>query len=53
VDELLVYLNPSLLGDAAQGMVNLAEMASLDERVALTIRSLDRVGDDIRIVARI
>jgi diaminohydroxyphosphoribosylaminopyrimidine deaminase/5-amino-6-(5-phosphoribosylamino)uracil reductase len=53
VDEFLLYLNPSLLGDAAQGMVNLAEVASLGERVALQIRSVDRIGEDLRIVARI
>jgi len=52
VDEFLIYLNPSLLGDSAQGMVNLAEMASLDQRVPLKIRSVDRVGQDLRIVAR-
>jgi diaminohydroxyphosphoribosylaminopyrimidine deaminase / 5-amino-6-(5-phosphoribosylamino)uracil reductase len=52
VDEFLLYLNPSLLGDAAQGMVDLAAMTSLEERVALKVRSLDRIGDDIRIVAR-
>ena len=51
VDELLVYLAPSFLGDAAQGMASLA-LTSLDERVALTFRSVDRVGDDLRIVAR-
>ena len=53
VDELLVYLNPSLLGDSAQGMVNLPEIASLDRRIALKIVSLDRIGDDLRIVARL
>ena len=52
VDEFLIYLNPSLLGDSAQGMVNLAEMASLDQRVPLSIRSVERVGEDLRIVAR-
>jgi len=52
VDELLVYLNPSLLGDSAQGMVNLAEMASLEQRVPLKIRSVDRIGEDLRILAR-
>jgi len=52
VDEFLIYLNPSLLGDSAQGMVNLAEMTSLDQRVPLKIRSVDRVGEDLRIVAR-
>ena len=53
VDELLIYLAPSVLGDAAQGMFDLAEMTSLDERVRVTIRSVDRVGEDLRIVARL
>lgn len=53
VDEFLLYLNPSLLGDSAQGMVNLAEMTSLDQRVALKIHSVERVGEDLRIVARL
>jgi diaminohydroxyphosphoribosylaminopyrimidine deaminase/5-amino-6-(5-phosphoribosylamino)uracil reductase len=52
VDEFLIYLNPSLLGDSAQGMVNLAEMTSLDQRVALKLRSVDRVGEDLRVIAR-
>ncbi len=53
VDELLVYLAPSLLGDAAQGMASLAAMTSLDERVSLTFRSVERVGADLRILARL
>jgi diaminohydroxyphosphoribosylaminopyrimidine deaminase/5-amino-6-(5-phosphoribosylamino)uracil reductase len=53
VDELLVYLNPSLLGDEAQGMVDLRGIASLDRRIKLRIASLDRIGDDIRILARL
>jgi diaminohydroxyphosphoribosylaminopyrimidine deaminase/5-amino-6-(5-phosphoribosylamino)uracil reductase len=52
VDEFLIYLNPSLLGDSALGMVNLAEMTSLDQRVPLNIRSVDRIGEDLRIIAR-
>jgi len=52
VDELLVYLAPSLLGDAAQGMASLA-MSSLDERVSLAFRSVDRIGEDLRILARL
>jgi len=52
VDEFLIYLNPSLLGDSAQGMVNLAEMTSLDQRVPLKLRSVERIGDDLRIIAR-
>ena len=53
VDELLVYLAPSLLGDSAQGMVNLPEMKALDERVALEFRGVERIGGDLRILARL
>ena len=52
VDEFLIYLNPSLLGDEAQGMVALARAASLDARTKLRLVSVERVGDDIRILAR-
>lgn len=53
VDELLLYLAPSFLGDSAQGMLNLAEVTALDERLKVRIRSVDRVGEDLRIVARL
>ena len=53
VDELLIYLAPSVLGDAAQGMFNLPAFAALDERVQLTLRSVDRIGADLRILARL
>lgn len=53
VDELLIYQSPSVLGDSAQGMFDLPPVAALDERVRLTIRSIDRIGDDLRILARL
>ena len=53
VDELLVYLNPSLLGDSAQGMADIPEIASLDRRTGLKIVSFERIGDDLRILARL
>ena len=52
VDEFLVYLNPSLLGDSAQGMVDLPAVASLDERQRLQIVSFERVGEDLRLLLR-
>jgi diaminohydroxyphosphoribosylaminopyrimidine deaminase / 5-amino-6-(5-phosphoribosylamino)uracil reductase len=52
VDEYLVYLNPSFLGDAAQGMVDLPAFSSLTEKVKLNILSLERLGEDLRILAR-
>jgi len=52
VDEFLIYLNPSFLGDDAQGMVSLPGISSLDDRVKIKIASMDRIGDDIRVLAR-
>jgi len=52
VDEFLLYLNPSFLGDAAQGMLDLPAFARLDERLRLSIVSVDRTGEDLRILAR-
>lgn len=52
VDELLIYLAPSLIGDSAHGMFRLPELADLAGRRALDVRDLRRVGDDIRILAR-
>jgi diaminohydroxyphosphoribosylaminopyrimidine deaminase/5-amino-6-(5-phosphoribosylamino)uracil reductase len=52
VDEFLIYLNPSFLGDEAQGMVALSGISSLDERIKIRIASADRVGEDLRILAR-
>jgi len=51
VDELLVYLAPSLLGDA-MGMFDLPALADLDARLALQFHEVERVGDDLRILAR-
>jgi diaminohydroxyphosphoribosylaminopyrimidine deaminase/5-amino-6-(5-phosphoribosylamino)uracil reductase len=53
VDELLVYLAPCLLGDKALGMFNLPELTELSDRHALTIASVDKIGAEIRVVARV
>jgi diaminohydroxyphosphoribosylaminopyrimidine deaminase/5-amino-6-(5-phosphoribosylamino)uracil reductase len=52
VDEYLIYLNPSFLGEGAQGMLDLPAFSSLQERISLRILSLERVGEDLRLVAR-
>ena len=52
VDEFLLYMNPSFLGDEAQGMLSLPAFASLDKRLKTKISSLERIGEDIRILAR-
>ena len=52
VDEFLLYLNPSFLGDGAQGMLDLPSFGSLSDRLRLKLLSLERVGDDLRLLAR-
>jgi len=52
VDELLIYFAPSLLGDAV-GMFDLAPIEDLERRRRLAIASVDRVGDDVRVIARL
>jgi diaminohydroxyphosphoribosylaminopyrimidine deaminase/5-amino-6-(5-phosphoribosylamino)uracil reductase len=53
VDELLIYLAPSIVGDAARGMFALPELKSLSERHELVIRQHEQIGGDIRILARV
>ncbi|GLU30387.1 bifunctional diaminohydroxyphosphoribosylaminopyrimidine deaminase/5-amino-6-(5-phosphoribosylamino)uracil reductase RibD [Trinickia caryophylli] len=53
VDELLVYLAPSLLGGDAAGMFDLAAPGTLDERTRLAFHAAERIGDDLRVLARI
>ncbi|MEO8739807.1 MAG: bifunctional diaminohydroxyphosphoribosylaminopyrimidine deaminase/5-amino-6-(5-phosphoribosylamino)uracil reductase RibD [Casimicrobiaceae bacterium] len=54
IDEVLLYLAPCLIGDPARGMFELpVELAALAERTQLRVSSIDPVGTDWRIVARI
>jgi diaminohydroxyphosphoribosylaminopyrimidine deaminase/5-amino-6-(5-phosphoribosylamino)uracil reductase len=51
VDELLVYLAPKLLG-LGQGLASFGPLDRLDQALALRFVSLERVGDDLRLIAR-
>lgn len=53
VDELVLYLAPQLLGDAARGLADLGELTQLDQRVALAWQDVRHVGGDLRITARV
>ncbi|TMG95733.1 MAG: bifunctional diaminohydroxyphosphoribosylaminopyrimidine deaminase/5-amino-6-(5-phosphoribosylamino)uracil reductase RibD [Betaproteobacteria bacterium] len=54
IDELLFYIAPCLLGDPARGMFALpAPLERLADRVSLKVRSIDAVGGDWRVVARV
>jgi diaminohydroxyphosphoribosylaminopyrimidine deaminase/5-amino-6-(5-phosphoribosylamino)uracil reductase len=53
VDELLVYLAPSVIGDSGRGMFSLPELTELSQIMALKIREVERIGSDLRILARL
>lgn len=52
VDELLLYLAPTLLGDAARGLFHLPELTELSGRRDMRIVDLCRCGEDIRLRVR-
>lgn len=52
VDEIVLYLAPFLVGDAARGLFNLPALSSLADKRPLNIRDVRMVGQDLRILAR-
>ncbi len=54
IDELLVYLAGTLIGDPARGMFEFPEaLQALAGRTRLRWKAIDRIGDDLRIIARV
>jgi diaminohydroxyphosphoribosylaminopyrimidine deaminase/5-amino-6-(5-phosphoribosylamino)uracil reductase len=53
VDEILAYVAPSLLGDPARGIAQFHEGRNLEMRLRLAFESVDRLGDDLRVRARV
>ena len=51
VDELIVYLAPTLLGSAARPMFNLT-LSRMQEQYRLQLTELTQVGQDIRVILR-
>ena len=52
VDELVLYVAPSLLGSGAMPLAELPQLTDLDQRLALRYHDVARVGDDLRLVLR-
>jgi diaminohydroxyphosphoribosylaminopyrimidine deaminase/5-amino-6-(5-phosphoribosylamino)uracil reductase len=51
-DELIVYVAPILLGPDARSMTRLPLLQRLDHAQRYTLHSVDRIGDDVRLVLR-
>jgi diaminohydroxyphosphoribosylaminopyrimidine deaminase/5-amino-6-(5-phosphoribosylamino)uracil reductase len=52
VDELVLYLAPHLMGDAACGLLSLPGLEKMQDRIALEWMDVRQVGSDLRITAR-
>lgn len=53
VDEFLVYLAPRLVGQSAAGIAGFGPLTELSQAVALDFQAVERIGPDLRILARI
>jgi len=54
VDELVLYLAPSLLGDPARGIAEFpGGLVRLEDRIELSMRDVARIGDDLRVIGRV
>jgi diaminohydroxyphosphoribosylaminopyrimidine deaminase/5-amino-6-(5-phosphoribosylamino)uracil reductase len=53
VDELVLYIAPKLLGDAARGAFYLPGLESVQQNIPLEIADMRRIGNDWRIVCKI
>ncbi len=49
VDELVVYLAPHIMGDAARGLFHLPGIERMAQRIALRLTDCRRVGEDLRL----
>lgn len=49
VDELVLYVNPSLIGDSGKALVELPPLDALDKRTRLGFTGVERVGDDLKL----
>lgn len=49
VDECMLYLAPSLLGDAARPLARLPGLERLDQKIGFKMQDVRKVGDDLRL----
>lgn len=52
VDELLVYLAPCMLGEGL-AMAHFGPLTQLDQGLSLDFKSVEKIGPDVRILARV
>ena len=51
VDELVIYMAPTLMGSAARGLFHLPALQAMKDRIHLDIKDIRAIGRDWRIIA--
>ncbi len=52
VDEMIVYMAPHLIGEAGRGLANLPLITDMQDRLAMRVKDISVIGDDIKLKAR-
>jgi diaminohydroxyphosphoribosylaminopyrimidine deaminase/5-amino-6-(5-phosphoribosylamino)uracil reductase len=52
VDEIIIYMAPHIMGDAAKGLFHLPGLDQMKDRISLDIKDVRSMGNDIRITAQ-
>ncbi len=53
VDELMIFIAPHLMGNAARGLFDLPGLQTMDQRIELNIRDIRAVGEDWCLTAEV
>ena len=53
VDEIILYMAPTLMGSNARGLFNLPALEKMKDKIGVSIQEVRSVGDDIRLTLRI
>lgn len=48
VDEIVIYMAPSIMGDNAKGLFALPDLAEMKDKINLSINDIRKVGGDVR-----
>jgi len=51
IDELIIYMAPLLMGDAARPLFKLPHLATMQDRIDLELCEVRSVGKDLRVIA--
>ena len=49
VDEVILYIAPSFIGDEGRGIAELPEIARLSDRIQAEFTEVERIGEDLKI----